>query len=114
MKLRFDQVTLSYPFGRPVLTDLTFDLTPGLWVLTGPNGSGKSTLLRCAAGVLAPWRGHLRCGTKDAYQLDHRYRSLVGYAPQEIGAHSAKSGPGCLRRHRRWYARTRQGAGITR
>lgn len=87
MKLSFDKVTLTYQPWRPVLTDLTFDLTPGLWVLTGPNGSGKSTLLRCAAGLLAPWRGQVRYNAEDAYRMDGRYRAQLGYAPQEVGGY---------------------------
>ncbi|HYF81321.1 MAG TPA: ATP-binding cassette domain-containing protein [Symbiobacteriaceae bacterium] len=87
MKLSFQSVTLAYQLGRPVLTDLTFDLTPGLWVLTGPNGAGKSTLLRCAAGLLAPWRGRLSYNGQDTARLDGRYRALLGYAPQEVGGY---------------------------
>ncbi|MEP7191712.1 MAG: thiol reductant ABC exporter subunit CydD [Actinomycetota bacterium] len=42
-----------------VLTDLSFDLTPGLTVVTGRSGVGKSTLLELMAGLRSPSSGTL-------------------------------------------------------
>ncbi|MFN7222767.1 MAG: energy-coupling factor ABC transporter ATP-binding protein [Paracoccaceae bacterium] len=50
-------VTLT---GRPVLRDLTLDLTEQRIGIIGRNGSGKSTLLRLMAGLIAPDRGQVR------------------------------------------------------
>jgi ABC-2 type transport system ATP-binding protein len=45
------------------LSDVSFDVGPGVWGLLGPNGSGKSTLMRLTTGQLRPSLGELRvCG----------------------------------------------------
>lgn len=47
--------------GRPVLRDLTLDVSEGeIIALLGASGSGKSTLLRLIAGLDAPDRGDVR------------------------------------------------------
>lgn len=48
-------------FGDVVaLTDVTFDLRPGVTSLLGPNGSGKTTLLRVITGMARPSQGSVR------------------------------------------------------
>lgn len=43
--LQFDKVSFGYKREKPVLTDFTLDVPPGLKVaLVGPSGSGKSTI----------------------------------------------------------------------
>ncbi len=50
--LDIDDLTISLPDGRPLLTDLDLDLAPGDSLLVqGPSGSGKTTLLRSLAGL---------------------------------------------------------------
>lgn len=44
--------------GVPILSDLSFDLSPGkALILRGPNGAGKTTLLRTLAGIQKPLGG---------------------------------------------------------
>ena len=44
--------------GVPVLTGLSFSLSPGrALILRGPNGAGKTTLLRTIAGLQPPLTG---------------------------------------------------------
>ena len=46
--------------GRPVLTDVTFDVKPGETIgILGPNGGGKTTLFRCLLGQIEPLIGTL-------------------------------------------------------
>ena len=40
--------------GVVAVSDVSFDLGPGVTALLGPNGAGKSTLLRMLAGLMQP------------------------------------------------------------
>jgi ABC-2 type transport system ATP-binding protein len=52
---------LSKWFGRVVaISDVTFEVGPGVTALLGPNGAGKSTLLRVLCGLTNPSRGTVR------------------------------------------------------
>ena len=54
--IRVDQV--SRWFGSIVaVSDVTFDITPGITGLLGPNGAGKTTLLRLMTGLAATSTG---------------------------------------------------------
>lgn len=61
---------------RPVFTDFSLALGPGITWLRGANGKGKTTLLKLLAGALAPHSGSIRLGQCDcardalAYRLD--------------------------------------------
>ena len=56
--LELEDVELSTPDGRDLVTDLTWRLAPGERVgLVGVNGSGKTTLLRTLAGEREASRG---------------------------------------------------------
>ena len=85
MWLSFEQVAVSYgQGGAPVLSNLTFRVGVGIWLVTGANGAGKSCLLRCAAGMLRPARGQLCFNGEDAWANAPAYRWLLGYAPQDV------------------------------
>ena len=54
--IRVDAV--SRWFGSVVaVSDVSFDITPGITGLLGPNGAGKTTLLRMMTGLAATSRG---------------------------------------------------------
>jgi ATPase subunit of ABC transporter with duplicated ATPase domains len=56
--LRADGVTVGYEPGRPVIRDLSLEVTgPERVAVTGRNGSGKTTLLSLLTGHLTPWSG---------------------------------------------------------
>ncbi|MFC7340356.1 ABC-F family ATP-binding cassette domain-containing protein [Saccharopolyspora griseoalba] len=66
------QLSLTWPDGTPLLTDLTASFPPGRTGLVGANGSGKSSLLRLLAGELTPTAGRVLL------------TGPVGYLPQQI------------------------------
>ena len=59
-------VAFSYP-GRPVLTDLSFTLRPGLTLLRGGEDRGKTSVLRLIAGTLAPSAGKVHRAAETVY-----------------------------------------------
>ena len=59
-------VTFSYP-GRPVLTDLSFTLRPGLTLLRGGEDRGKTSVLRLIAGSLTPDAGNVHRAAETVY-----------------------------------------------
>ncbi|MBQ8641940.1 MAG: ABC transporter ATP-binding protein [Clostridia bacterium] len=66
-------VTLSYD-GRPVVENLSFHVTPGMYLcIVGANGSGKSTLMRAVTGILRPAAGSIRLAEGVS----------IGYLPQQ-------------------------------
>lgn len=71
--------------GRPVLSDVGFDLRPGEVVaLLGQNGSGKTTLLKTLCGVLSPLSGTLTTNGKELSHLGARELAQnIAYVPQE-------------------------------
>ncbi|MGZ8687363.1 MAG: ATP-binding cassette domain-containing protein, partial [Gaiellaceae bacterium] len=47
------------------VSDVTFDVGPGVTALLGPNGAGKSTMLRMLCGLARPSRGTIRVLGRD-------------------------------------------------
>ena len=61
--LRAENLSVGYPGGDALLTDLDLSIQAGGRIaLTGPNGAGKTTLVRTIAGKLAPLSGSLKLG----------------------------------------------------
>jgi iron complex transport system ATP-binding protein len=69
--------------GRPVLSDVSLQLSSGhLVALVGPNGAGKTTLLRALAGLI-PSHGVIRVNGETLATLSLRERAKrFGYLPQ--------------------------------
>jgi heme exporter protein A len=71
MVLSVSSLTVSRA-GRPVLSDLSFDLMAGQALrLQGRNGIGKTTLLRCLAGLQPPLAGRIVMATDSLAYAGH-------------------------------------------
>jgi energy-coupling factor transport system ATP-binding protein len=71
--------------GRPVLTDVALQASPGeIVAVMGRNGSGKTTLLHTLVGVVRPERGRVRVDGADPAGLAARdVPRHVGLVPQD-------------------------------
>lgn len=84
LKLTLNNVTRVYK-QKIAINEISLHLTPGIYGLIGPNGAGKSTLMRMLAQVLRPTEGEILFNNEDIFKLDERYRTIIGYLPQDIG-----------------------------
>ena len=84
-RLEFDRVGVSYHPERPVLSDISFKLTPGKTVgIVGGSGAGKSTLLRLIMRLMEPSSGRiLRDGVPLAEISVQRLRQTIAVVPQD-------------------------------
>lgn len=64
------------------VSDVTFDVGPGVTALLGPNGAGKSTLFRIMCGLTPPTQGEVRILGHNA-RTDRDVRGRIGLAPQQ-------------------------------
>lgn len=65
--------------------DISIEMENGLYGLLGTNGAGKTTLMRILCTVLKPSDGKIYYNGKDIFEMDGRYRNIIGYLPQEFG-----------------------------
>jgi ABC-type multidrug transport system ATPase subunit len=79
--IRLAHVGFSYG-SEPVLTDVSFELGPGLTLLVGPNGSGKSTLLKIVAGVERPDSGAVELDGFDLWIREVEARRGLAYVSE--------------------------------
>lgn len=75
---------LSFNYdGEPVLSDITFTVDAGEFVmLTGENGAAKTTLLRNILGLLKPTTGKVGMSLKNIKGEDLK----IGYVPQQVAS----------------------------
>ena len=72
MKVRISGLAAGYR-GRPVLSGVSLELSPGeLVAVVGPNGAGKTTLLRAISGALPPSAGAVYLDGKALGRLSPR------------------------------------------
>ena len=72
-------------FGNVVaVSDVSFDIGPGITALLGPNGAGKSTMLRMLCGLARPSKGTVRLLGSDPRSNIDVTRQL-GLVPQQEG-----------------------------
>ena len=70
-------------FGSLVaVSDVSFELGPGITALLGPNGAGKSTMLRMLCGLARPSRGTVRLLGSDP-RRDVGVTRQLGLVPQQ-------------------------------
>ncbi|OGF53019.1 MAG: hypothetical protein A2Z21_08650 [Candidatus Fraserbacteria bacterium RBG_16_55_9] len=73
------------------VSDVSFDLGPGVIGLLGPNGAGKTTLLKMMAGLLLPTSGYVSLFSQSLRGQPKLYRRL-GYCPESERLYEYMSG----------------------
>lgn len=82
MELSIDRLTKQYQ-NKIAVDRISLRLNTGIYGLLGANGAGKTTLMRMVCGILKPTSGTI---TFDGIDVsEERYRSLLGYLPQDFG-----------------------------
>jgi ABC-2 type transport system ATP-binding protein len=66
------------------VSDVSFDVGPGVTALLGPNGAGKSTMFRMLTGLARPSKGTVRVLGRDP-RTDTGVAGLIGLVPQQEG-----------------------------
>lgn len=82
MELSIDRLTKQYQ-NKIAVDRISLRLNTGIYGLLGANGAGKTTLMRIVCGILKPTSGTI---TFDGIDVsEERYRSMLGYLPQDFG-----------------------------
>ncbi len=69
---------------KRLLDGISFTAYPSEFVgIMGPSGAGKTTLLMAIIGTLRPSHGRTTLNGDDLIEQYDRYRSVIGYVPQE-------------------------------
>ncbi|SDS43608.1 energy-coupling factor ABC transporter ATP-binding protein [Microterricola viridarii] len=76
--IRFENVSHGYG-ERPVLHEISLDITEQRVGIVGANGSGKSTLARMVNGLVTPDRGRVSVHGRDVAKNGREVRRLVGF-----------------------------------
>lgn len=89
MELSIDRLTKQYQ-NKIAVDRISLRLNTGIYGLLGANGAGKTTLMRMVCGILKPTSGTI---TFDGIDVsEERYRSMLGYLPQDFGSYPEFTG----------------------
>lgn len=84
MDLILDRVRKSFR-DAVVVDDVSIRMQSGLYGLLGSNGAGKTTLMRMICTILKPTEGAIYYKGADVFEMNEKYRDILGYLPQEFG-----------------------------
>lgn len=89
MELKLDRLSKQYS-AKIAVDRVSLTLTPGVIGLLGANGAGKTTLMRMLCGILKASSGSISFDGCDV--SSEKYRSQLGYLPQDFGYYPNFSG----------------------
>ncbi len=83
--IQFNDVSFSYRPERPILQNISFDISPGQKVaIVGESGSGKSTLIKLLFRFYDVTGGKISLDNQDIRQVNQQsLRKVMGIVPQD-------------------------------
>jgi ABC-type multidrug transport system ATPase subunit len=84
MKLEINKLSKKYG-DVYALREFSVTLSEGVYGLLGPNGAGKSTFMNILTDNLERTSGDILFDGADIRSMGAKYRSLIGYMPQQQG-----------------------------
>jgi len=82
--IHIKELSFEYKKKKPVLQDISFSLTPGIYGLLGENGSGKTTLLHLMSGLLFPVTGSCTFMDVDLWRRNPDTRQQLFFLSEEF------------------------------
>jgi ABC-2 type transport system ATP-binding protein len=92
MELTITNLNKRYNKKQQALKDINLTLTNGTFGLLGPNGAGKSSLMRTIATLQKSTSGIIKYEDQDIFTDVIKYKSKLGYLPQEFGVYDNMTG----------------------
>lgn len=89
--LEIKKITKQYG-NKYALQDVSLSLSDGIYGLLGPNGAGKTTLMNIITDNLQADSGEVFWKGTPIKTLGAKYRSILGYAPQQQGLYESFTG----------------------
>jgi ABC-2 type transport system ATP-binding protein len=86
VELKVENLFKSYR-NKEALKDINITLKEGTYGLLGENGAGKSTLMRILTTVDFQTKGKVTFDGEEILALDEKYRSIIGYMPQDYSVY---------------------------
>ena len=84
MDLRIFNLTKDFD-GFKAVNNFSYQMDRGVYGLLGVNGAGKTTLMRMLTTLIKPTAGQITWDGDDIFAMDGKYRTLLGYLPQDFG-----------------------------
>jgi len=84
-------LTKTYANGVKALTNISLELTNGMFGLLGPNGAGKSSLMKTLARLQDPDEGQIIFNGTDIVKDPNYIKKLLGFLPQDFGVYAKVS-----------------------
>ena len=84
MELKIENLTKKYG-EKTALKSFSYTFSSGIYGILGANGAGKSTLMNLITDNVKRTDGKILWDGTDILELGKKFRSLVGYMPQQQG-----------------------------
>ena len=83
MELKMSNLTKEFR-DMTAVKNVSYTMTTGVYGLLGVNGAGKTTLMRMLCTLLKPTGGSITWDGEDIFEMDGKYRKILGYLPQDF------------------------------